>query len=168
MIDHATRLSASTVITSKKPDINISKIFQVWISVYGLPEKFLSDNSGEFANDHFTNMCEAMNINFKLTSTESPSSNSLIERHNLILGDILERILEESTNNIDIEVAWAINAKKLPNKCSWFFTISTGSQSKPYFTLCCHKQTTSSHTYPNQQNSRRKFMLSPQVKTGTH
>ena len=111
MIDHATRLSASTVITSKKPDINISKIFQVWISVYGLPEKFLSDNSGEFANDHFTNMCEAMNINFKLTSTESPSSNSLIERHNLILGDILERILEESTNNIDIEVAWAINAK---------------------------------------------------------
>ena len=63
MIDHATCLSASIVITSKKPDIIISKIFKVWISVYGLPEKFLSDNGGEFANDHFTNMCEAMNIN---------------------------------------------------------------------------------------------------------
>ena len=57
MIDHATfsNLSASTIITSKKPNIIISKIFQVWISPYGLPEKFLSDNSGEFANDHFTN-----------------------------------------------------------------------------------------------------------------
>ena len=56
MIDHATRLSASTVITSKKPDIIISKIFQVWICVYGLPEKFLSDNGGEFANEH-SNTC---------------------------------------------------------------------------------------------------------------
>ena len=65
MIDHATCLSASTVITSKKTDIIISKIFQVRISVYGLPEKFLSDNGGEFTNDNFTNMCEAMNINFK-------------------------------------------------------------------------------------------------------
>ena len=52
-----------------------------------------------------------MNINFKLTSAESPWSNSLIERHNLILGDMLDRILEESINNIDIAVAWAINAK---------------------------------------------------------
>ena len=80
MIDHATRLSASTVITSKKPDIIINKIFQVWISVYGLPENFLSDNGGEFASDHFTNMCEAMNINFKLTNAESPWSNGLIKR----------------------------------------------------------------------------------------
>ena len=111
VIDHATRLSASAVITSKKPDIIISKIFQSWIGVYGLPEKFLSDNSGEFANDHFTNICVAMNINFKLRSTESLWSNSLVERHNLTLGDMLDRILEESTNNIDIAVEWAINAK---------------------------------------------------------
>ena len=95
MIDYATRLSASAVITSKKPDIIISKTSQLWISVYGLPEKFLSDNGGEFANDYFTNMCKAMNINFKLTSTEPPWSNALAERQNLILGDILDRILEE-------------------------------------------------------------------------
>ena len=35
MIDHATCLSASAIITSKKPYIIISKIFQLWISVYG-------------------------------------------------------------------------------------------------------------------------------------
>ena len=46
MIEYATCLSALTVITSKKPDIIISKIFQVWISLYGLPEKFLCDNGG--------------------------------------------------------------------------------------------------------------------------
>ena len=73
MICHVTRLSASAVITSKKSDI-ISKIFQLWINARGLPKKFLSDNSGDFANDHFTNMCEATNINLKLTSAESPWS----------------------------------------------------------------------------------------------
>ena len=111
MIDHATRLSASAIITSKKPGIIISKIFQLWISVYCLPEKFISDNGREFANDHFTNMCKAMNIDFKLTIAELPWSNSLVERHNLVLGDMLNRILEESTNNIGIAVAWAINSK---------------------------------------------------------
>ena len=35
MIDHATCYSASAIITSKKPYIIISKIFQLWISVYG-------------------------------------------------------------------------------------------------------------------------------------
>ena len=51
MIDHATPLSASAIITSKKPRIIISKIFQLWISVYGLLKKFLSDKGREFAND---------------------------------------------------------------------------------------------------------------------
>ena len=57
MINHAARLSESAAITSKKPDIIISKKFQLWISVHDLPEKYLSDNGGESANDHFTNMC---------------------------------------------------------------------------------------------------------------
>ena len=81
------------------------------LSVYGLPEKFLSDNSCNFTYDHFTNMCKAININFKLTSPESPWRNKLVERNNLILGDMLNRISGESTNSIDIAVAWAINAK---------------------------------------------------------
>ena len=52
-------------------------------------------------------MWEAMNINFILKSTELPWCNGLVERHNLILGDMLYRILEESTNNIDIAIMWA-------------------------------------------------------------
>ena len=111
LIDHATHLSASAVIPSKKPETIIKKIFQIWISVYGLPEKFLSDNGGEFANQEFVNMCEATNINFKLTSAESPCSNGLVERHNLVLADMLDKILEETTSSIEIALAWAINAK---------------------------------------------------------
>ena len=100
----------SAVIASKKADI-ISRIFQLWVSVYGLPEKFLSDDCGEFANDHFNNMCKAMNINFKLTSAESPWNNRLVEKHVLILGHVVSKFLEESKNNIDTAVTRAINAK---------------------------------------------------------
>ena len=132
MIDHATRLSASAVIPSKKPEVIIKKIFQIWISVYGVPEKFLSDNGGEFANENFINMCEAMNINFKLTGAESPWSNGLVERHNLILGDMLDRILEESTDNIEIAVAWAINAKNSLSNIHGFspFQLAIGQNPK--------------------------------------
>ena len=56
-------------------------------------------------------MCEATNINFKLTSVESPWSNGLVERHNLVLADMLDKILEETTSSIEIALAWAINAK---------------------------------------------------------
>ena len=100
MLYHVTRFSVSAVITSKKSDI-ISKIFQLWINACGLPKQFLSDKGGDFANDHFTNMCEAMNINLKLTSDESPWSNRLVKRNNLILEDMFDRILQDSTNNID-------------------------------------------------------------------
>ena len=62
LIDHATRLSACAIIRSKKKEVVIKEIFRIWISIYGCPEKFLSDNGGEFNNDEFREMCEKMNI----------------------------------------------------------------------------------------------------------
>ena len=89
IINHATRSSATTVTPS-------------WISVNGLPEKFLRDNGGEFGNDNFTNMCETTYINSKLTGAESLWSNGLVERHNFILGHMLDCILEETRDNIEL------------------------------------------------------------------
>ena len=56
LIDHATRLSACAIIRSKKKEVVIKEIFRIWISIYGCPEKFLSDNGGEFNNDEFREM----------------------------------------------------------------------------------------------------------------
>ena len=49
-------------------------------------------------------MCKAVNINVKLTRAELPWSNGLVARQNLIFGDTLDRILEESTKNNDVTV----------------------------------------------------------------
>ena len=94
LIDHATRLSATTVIPSKDPDMIIKAIFNCWIQIYGSAEKFLTDNGGEFANSKFLEMCESMNIRVVTTATESPFSNGLIAQHNLVISEMLDKTLK--------------------------------------------------------------------------
>ena len=111
LIDHCTRLSASSVIPNKNPDTIIKYIFKIWISVYGVAEKFLTDNGGEFANNKFMEMCESLGIKIKTTAAEAPWSNGLVERHNLILSEMLDKVLEETKCEFDLALAWRINAK---------------------------------------------------------
>ena len=110
-IDHATRFSAAAVIKSKKSEIIIMNFFRIWIAIFGTPKKVLSDNGGEFANNEFSEMCENLNINHITTAAESPWSNGLCERHNGIIGEVVQKILEEVNCDLEIALCWAINAK---------------------------------------------------------
>ena len=69
------------------------------------------DNRGEFANKKFIEMCESMNIRFMLTAAESPFSNGLVERHNLILSEMLDKTLEDHNTDFELALAWCVNAK---------------------------------------------------------
>ena len=53
MIDHATTYSEGAIIHSKQKEVIIDKMFKHWISIFGTPKLFLSDNGGEFNNDTF-------------------------------------------------------------------------------------------------------------------
>ena len=109
IIDHCTQLSASTIVSNKNLDTIIKAIFKIWISSYGSAEKFLMDNGGEFANNNFIHLCENF-WNIK-TATKSPWCNGLVECHNLILSDMLDKILHETNCDFELALAWAINAK---------------------------------------------------------
>ena len=111
MIDHATRLSAASIIPNKNPETVIKHMFKHWISVYGSAESFLSDNGGEFVNQQFLELCEQLGINVKTTAAESPWSNGLIERHNLILADMIDKVIADTNCSLELAVAWSINAK---------------------------------------------------------
>ena len=87
LIKYAIRLSPSTFIPCKEPNIIINVVFRSWIQSFGPPMEFLSDNWGEFANAEFLEMCEAMNIKVKVTAAESPFCNCLVEKHNFIMAD---------------------------------------------------------------------------------
>lgn len=80
LINHVARFSASTLVPSKEPSVITNAIFRIWIQIFGAPEKFLSDNGGEFSNAKFLKISEAMNLSVKFTAPESPFRNDLVER----------------------------------------------------------------------------------------
>ena len=74
------------------------------------------DSSKEFANSKFIDMIESMNITVKVTMSPFRNSllesNSLLERHNLIIADMIDKVLEESKHlDMDLTLAWCLNAK---------------------------------------------------------
>ena len=63
------------------------------------------------------NMAEQFNITLK-TAAELPWSNSMVERHNDILAKtIVKLILDSKTYSVDVDIAWAVNAKNSLHNC---------------------------------------------------
>ena len=111
LIDNATRFSAAAIITSKHKEVIIDLIFKHRIALFGAPNRSLSDNGGEFNNELYKEMAELLNIEVLSTASESPWSNGIAERHNAIIGNMLERILEENKYSMEVALAWAVSAK---------------------------------------------------------
>ena len=59
------------------------------------------------------------NIEVLSTASESPWSNGITERHNAIIGNMLERILEENKCSMEVALAWAVSAQKFVAECVW-------------------------------------------------
>lgn len=111
IIDHATRFSAASVVRSKDRDVIISKVFEIWITFFGSPGQILSDNGGEFANEDFKIMGEKLNTTICNTAAESPWSNGINERHNAILGNMIEKIIDDTGCSLQVAVASAVSSK---------------------------------------------------------
>ena len=107
LIDHTTRLSVSSFVKSSEPEVILKAIFKSWIQIYGAPEKFFIDNGKEFASSKFVDMAESMNITVKVRVAESPFSNGLVERHNFIIADMMDKVLCRHA----LTLAWCLNAK---------------------------------------------------------
>ena len=72
IIDHFTRYSAGCVIPSKRKEVIIASVLKIWISIFGTPKQFLSDNGLEFNNEDYKEMAEKLNTKVKTTAAESP------------------------------------------------------------------------------------------------
>ena len=120
LIDTCTRFSATAVLKSKEAKVVIDNIFKIWISIFGCPQKFISDNGGEFGNQEFRDMAEALNINVTTTAAYSPWSNGLVERYNAVLEDMIDKVREEVDCSINVAVAWAVSAKNSLNNVHGF------------------------------------------------
>ena len=111
MIDHKTRFSSAKMVRSKEKETVVKSVFTNWISVFGPPKKFMSDNGGEYVNSSFMDMCEKFDVHIVTTGAEAPWSNGLIERHHALLARNVDKIIEDTHCSIEIALAWAVHAK---------------------------------------------------------
>ena len=111
LIDHVTRFSAGAIISTKRKEVIIDKIFKHWIALFGTPKLFLSDNGGEFNNNIFREMGAQLNINVKTTGAESPCSNGVLEKHNGIIGNMMEKVLSDAGCSLEVALTWCLSAK---------------------------------------------------------
>ena len=56
-------------------------------------------------------MSENLNIEIMTMAAESPWSNGGCERHNVVIGDIVTKIVAETKCSLEIALAWAVDAK---------------------------------------------------------
>ena len=93
-----------------------------WVALFGPPNEILSGNGGEFNNELLKEMSDHLNIFICSTAGESPWSNGITERHNAILGNMINKLLLDKSNNYSIEakVAWAVSAKNALHNCYGF------------------------------------------------
>ena len=73
--------------------------------------KFLTDNGGEFTNSTFLSMCDSLGIVIKTTAEEWPWSNGLVDRQNLWLADMLDKVLEETQCDLELAIVWHVSTK---------------------------------------------------------
>ena len=111
IIDHLTRFSQACVIRSKKKGVIVKGLLENWVCLFGPPQKILSDNGGEFVNDEIVDFAEKFNVNLKTTAAESAWSNGLVERHNAILADMLDKVMKDTNCCAEIALHWTIAAK---------------------------------------------------------
>ena len=111
MIDSATRLSSCTILSSKSADQVMNGIMRYWISLYGAPQKYHTDNGGEFCNELIQEMAEKFNITIHTTPAESPWANGITERHNAIIEEMVIKTMADTNCSLPIALMWAVNAK---------------------------------------------------------
>ena len=71
----------------------------------------MGDNGGEFPNNDFNEICEAINIYIKFTAAKSPFSNGLVERHNMIIQNMLDKVLEDQQLDLHLALPWCLVLK---------------------------------------------------------
>jgi transposase InsO family protein len=112
LIDAFTRYQVATVINRKTPDQVINAIFEKWIQYFGIPDKVLSDNGGEFSNAEMQEVANRINLKLFTTGAQSPWQNGICERNHAHTDNILQSVLRDYPQlSLKSALTWACTAK---------------------------------------------------------
>ena len=93
ILDVATRFSVF-VLLSGKSSREVAEAFQTAWSWAGPPVQILHDQGTEFAKD-FTALARRLGADTRVTPTEAPWQNSMVERHGAVLGEVLAALVQQ-------------------------------------------------------------------------
>ena len=112
MIDVFSRFIMAKIIPRKKPEEVIDGVMEKWVSIFGTPTRFLTDNGGEFSNEEMQLATNKLNIVHATTAAESPWQNELSKKNHATVDNILES-LEKDYPKIPLQtlLLWACVAK---------------------------------------------------------
>ena len=96
--DALTRFVICVPIKKETAAIVAKALFAHWISVFGVPEKLLSDNGKQMASEIIQALCHHLGMKKVATTPHHPQSDGRIERHNKVICDVLQRELVEESN----------------------------------------------------------------------
>ena len=105
LVDSATRYTAATLINTKKKEVVVKKIFQIWMSYFGSPEKFHNDCGGEFENNVMKEMAEVFGVEISKRPGEAPFSNGIVERGNTMLYETMMKTQEDTKCSMETALA---------------------------------------------------------------
>lgn len=111
VIDHLSKFSAAKILRSKNGKEVIKGLMLCWISIFGPPKSFLTDNGLEFCNKEVNDLCELLGVNHKTTASYAPFSNGLVEKHNHLIDQMLKKIKADLNVDTELALCWALNAK---------------------------------------------------------
>ena len=93
MIDVVTRYTRDIFIKSKKKEVIVDMIIQLWMSIFGAANMFLMDNGGQFANDELRELGNQFGINTKHTAAFAPWANGINEYNHASIDIMMEKCL---------------------------------------------------------------------------
>ena len=59
----------------------MKEFFRIWLALHGSSQNVLVNNGGEFANDTFVKMADALGINVLTTAAEPSWNIRVVEKH---------------------------------------------------------------------------------------
>ena len=143
MIDHATRLSVTKIVPSKKTERIANAIMKYCVAVYSSDNKFLTDNGRKFVNDRLLRLCEAVSIRLQTAGAESPWFQRTCWKTQFSIVRNFEQSFRKKSLLPLCCTCMVFKSEKFIAKCSWFFTLLTYDWTNSITPLYFQWQTTS-------------------------
>ena len=95
-------------------------LIQRWVSYFGIPRSFVSDNDSRFLAEMWSTVCELLKLKQSFTSLYNPKANGSVERANSYIAELLRSICHKlgTTTNWPDLIPWlqyCINAMPGPS-----------------------------------------------------